>query len=111
MSKLKPCPFCGGDAARLDLEDEGDGENFGGSIIECTRCHASTAVHFDRKENLYSSWNNRRMPASGFTGSDFLSALDQLASNDNATIRAALSNNLNVIIAALRLAASSDEDD
>lgn len=33
--------------------------NAGGSVIACTRCEASTAVHFDRKENLYSSWNDR----------------------------------------------------
>ena len=54
---LKPCPFCGAPAARVDIEDEGD--NFGGSCIECTSCKASTALHFDRKENLYSSWNER----------------------------------------------------
>lgn len=51
---LSPCPFCGGPAERLDLEDA---EN--GSVISCTRCGASSAVHFDRKENLVSSWNDR----------------------------------------------------
>lgn len=53
---LKSCPFCGGEAARLDLED---GDCVGGSVIVCTRCQASTAAHFDRKEHLYSSWNDR----------------------------------------------------
>lgn len=42
---------------KADIEDEGD--NFGGSCIECASCGASTALHFDRKENLYSSWNER----------------------------------------------------
>lgn len=58
---LKRCPFCGDAARRVDIEDEGD--NFGGSCIECTSCGASTALHFDRKENLYSSWNERAADA------------------------------------------------
>lgn len=55
--QLLPCPFCGGEAERLDLEDE---PNCGGSCISCKCCGACSAVHFDRKENLYSSWNSRR---------------------------------------------------
>jgi Lar family restriction alleviation protein len=54
--ELLPCPFCGGEAERFDLED---GDNFGGSVIQCKKCQCSTAVHFDRKEHLYSSWNER----------------------------------------------------
>ncbi len=54
--KLKPCPFCGGNARRQDLIDEG---NEGGSCIACDQCGASSAVHFDRKENLHDSWNRR----------------------------------------------------
>ena len=53
---LKPCPFCGGEAEEFELEDEA---NFGGSVVCCTRCGASSAVHFDRKVNLISSWNTR----------------------------------------------------
>lgn len=53
---LKPCPFCGGEAERLDLTDD---SNFGGSVIACQRCGASSAVHFDRKENLVDWWNRR----------------------------------------------------
>lgn len=55
---LLPCPFCGADAERIDVPVE-DEENAGGSCIQCTRCIASTALHFDRKEHLYSSWNER----------------------------------------------------
>jgi len=56
MVDLKPCPFCGGSAERIELEDE---DNFGGSVICCKQCGASSPVHFDRKENLYDSWNRR----------------------------------------------------
>lgn len=66
---LKPCPFCGGEAARVDNGPTAAqlanglswGQDFddGGSFIHCTRCDASSAIHFDRKENLYSSWNDR----------------------------------------------------
>lgn len=53
---LKPCPFCGGTASRQDLTDD---DNAGGSCITCDSCGASSPVHFDRKENLYDSWNRR----------------------------------------------------
>lgn len=58
---LKPCPFCGGEAGELVFDDvPQDDVNFGGSCISCRQCGASSAVHFDRKENLYSSWNDRK---------------------------------------------------
>ena len=57
MSELKPCPFCGGVAARdIILED---GSNYGGEIIGCKRCLASTRVFFGEKEGLEESWNTR----------------------------------------------------
>jgi len=59
---LLPCPFCGGDAERIDVPDEDDvdgGVNAGGSCIQCKRCSASTGLHFDRKENLIAAWNER----------------------------------------------------
>ena len=56
MNKLKPCPFCGGKAQRIDIED---GENAGGSCIECTSCHASGNIEFGYKENFISNWNRR----------------------------------------------------
>lgn len=57
IDKLLPCPFCGGEAERLELTDE---ENFGGSVISCKSCGASSPVHFGRKENLDDSWNSRK---------------------------------------------------
>jgi Lar family restriction alleviation protein len=60
MSELKPCPFCGGEADVLEFNDvEPDDVNFGGSCICCRQCGANSPVHFDRKENLYASWNDR----------------------------------------------------
>lgn len=60
MVELKPCPFCGGEARRVDCDDlPEDDPNVGGSLIECTKCFACTAVHFDRKEHLVDSWNRR----------------------------------------------------
>ena len=61
MTNLKQCPFCGGEAERIDIPAEHDDiENAGASCIQSSRCAASTALHFDRKENLESSWNDRK---------------------------------------------------
>ena len=58
--KLRPCPFCGGEAERIDFDEDDDKpENVGGSAITCKRCKCSTAVVFGYKETLFSSWNER----------------------------------------------------
>lgn len=54
--KLLACPFCGGEAKRHTLNDE---DNFGGDVIQCERCLASSHVEFGEKENLVDSWNRR----------------------------------------------------
>lgn len=69
MTDLLPCPFCGSKAERVDngptkaqMQNAiswGQDADDGGSFIHCTKCDASTALHFDRKENLVSSWNDR----------------------------------------------------
>ncbi len=59
MADLKTCPFCGGDAEQIDIEeDEGFG-NAGGSVIACKKCQCSTRVVFGRKEGLEDLWNER----------------------------------------------------
>lgn len=55
---LLPCPFCGGEAERIDF-DVGSGDNEGGSCISCTKCQASGPVEFGYKENFVSNWNRR----------------------------------------------------
>ena len=57
VEALEPCPFCGGEAERFTINEEGD--NFGGDVICCKRCGASSHVEFGRKENLVSCWNRR----------------------------------------------------
>ena len=58
-SDLLPCPFCGGEAERHDIEALDGEDNAGSSYIECEGCGACTQLHFDRKEHLVSSWNER----------------------------------------------------
>nr|MBA4770794.1 restriction alleviation protein, Lar family [Sphingobium sp.] len=57
VEALEPCPFCGGEAERFTINEEGD--NFGGDVICCKSCGASSHVEFGRKENLVSCWNRR----------------------------------------------------
>ena len=56
--ELKPCPFCGSRAERIDF-GPGDAENAGGSCIACTHCGASGPVEFGYKENFIANWNRR----------------------------------------------------
>ncbi len=54
--ELKPCPFCGGMAEIVEIDE---GENAGGSCVCCTTCLASSKVEFGFKENFISNWNRR----------------------------------------------------
>jgi len=72
--KLKPCPFCGGEAERIDVEDEG--ENFGGSFISCKRCLASSNLEFGRKENFVGNWNRRVSPDPSATMKEVVEVLE-----------------------------------
>lgn len=57
---LKPCPFCGGEAEIIHLDDD---DNAGGSCVCCTKCQASGNVEFGRKENFVENWNRRAHPS------------------------------------------------
>lgn len=57
-NELRPCPFCGGKAHQLTIEQDND-PHFGGDVITCTACGASSHVEFGFKENLKSAWNSR----------------------------------------------------
>lgn len=54
--ELKPCPFCGGLAEIVEIDE---GENAGGSCVCCSTCLASSNVEFGFKENFISNWNRR----------------------------------------------------
>ena len=57
MIKLKPCPFCGGEAQLFVSE---------GVRVLCTKCHASSKTlmdcmnhKFNAVEKVIKAWNNR----------------------------------------------------
>lgn len=63
--KLKPCPFCGGEAyARFEPENK---EAFGYSSVECRKCGAVPYVHRvyyglnkeDAIKGVVAAWNRR----------------------------------------------------
>lgn len=56
MMSLKPCPFCGGQAEIIEIEE---GDNAGGSCVSCTKCLASSNLEFLFKENFVNNWNRR----------------------------------------------------
>jgi Lar family restriction alleviation protein len=57
---LKPCPFCGGVARFLEVEEE---QNMGAVVVECIRCHCCTACVFpakdDARPHASELWNRR----------------------------------------------------
>lgn len=69
---LLPCPFCGAEAERVDIEN---GENAGGSCISCTGCQASSNVEFEFKENFVNNWNCRAVHSDDIAVDTFASAM------------------------------------
>lgn len=61
---LLPCPFCAGTPKHIRLEEPKDSPNWGGEVIECQRCGASSAVVFPQKcppgGYLQALWNRRK---------------------------------------------------
>lgn len=57
--KIKPCPFCGGVAQRVDIPADEHDPNAGGSYIACKFCLASSSIAFGDKSSLVDNWNNR----------------------------------------------------
>jgi Lar family restriction alleviation protein len=47
--KLKRCPFCGGEAIVVDINDW---------IIECSKCYGKVGL-FEQKEEAIKAWNAR----------------------------------------------------
>ena len=57
MNKLKPCPFCGGEATLID-------DGFGRYFVECSMSDGICKViprtwSYDTKEEAIEAWNRR----------------------------------------------------
>lgn len=63
--RLKPCPFCGGEAEIGQIEGDENTPNVGGMFVQCLnpRCEASSALIYpcgdDPKPLLMERWNKR----------------------------------------------------
>ena len=62
MAELKPCPFCGGEAA---LEHSSEGRGY--SYVRCKKCHVrgvSYCMKFDKSsyDEAIEAWNRRYTP-------------------------------------------------
>lgn len=59
IDKLELCPFCGSEAKKHTFDDP-DSPYCGGTVIECTKCGATTPVYFgDSDINVTYAWNRR----------------------------------------------------
>ena len=59
VDEIKPCPFCGGVAQRVDIPADEHDPNAGGSYIACKFCLASSSIAFGDKSSLVDNWNTR----------------------------------------------------
>lgn len=61
--KLKPCPFCGGEAIMYTIEAHGHAiatfmpDYGGGTFIECTEC--TCAIAEESEDTAIEAWNRR----------------------------------------------------
>ena len=63
MTELLPCPFCGGKARHIRVQE--DGPLFNGECIECEKCKAASAIVFPCMDNIWrelcEKWNLRAL--------------------------------------------------
>jgi Lar family restriction alleviation protein len=107
---LLPCPFCGGEPHRVDFDGTDETTpNAGGSLIECARCLSSGPVHFDRKENLESGWNERLTDGLQEALSGMVGLIELIDGRDDLTeeLRFAINHSHRLIEARAALSAAS----
>ena len=68
MTKLKPCPFCGGEPIAYEIPPHNHmmvnlPSYEGGAFVECPRC--STVMAGSTKEAVIETWNRRSREAAG----------------------------------------------
>ena len=78
--RLKPCPFCGGEAEFGEVPHS-EPKDFGARFIECLNpmCRATTALVFgeDAAANLLERWNKRTAPTPQQV-SDYLAMVESI---------------------------------
>lgn len=121
---LDACKLCGWTAEFGEVTDEGH-PDFGGHYIACTNamCQCCVGLRYaggdDPRPLLAEQWNRRPTPSSlvddederGFTPSDYADTLEDLQSNEEALVKATLSNRWNVILGALIRCSERGSDD
>lgn len=56
--KLKPCPFCGGEAAYSETNPSHIGDD-NGFMVYCKKCYTESSYDFQTRENAIAAWNRR----------------------------------------------------
>jgi len=90
--RLKPCPFCGGEA-EIDTVDSGQ-PNEGGFFAACLKCGASTNVRFacgeDPVELVREQWNRRAKDAEALKSERRAIAFGDIVNSQVIAMRAAV---------------------
>ena len=59
MDKLKPCPFCGGEAKTIvDYDTVGSGKFLMSAFVECTVCGIYQRIRFDASKKQFSDFTD-----------------------------------------------------
>ena len=56
MNKLKPCPFCGGEAEIIEHEYVGAPNTYG---CICMKCNSQSYQFFEQPNKAIEAWNRR----------------------------------------------------
>lgn len=91
--RLKPCPFCGGEAEMHQSHDP-DGPNDHGYYIACGKCGASTNLRFscgeDARPLLMEQWNRRTQDDEALKGERRAIAFGDIVQSQVIAMRAAV---------------------
>ena len=57
--RLKPCPFCGGEARTRDLSIKIPYDGIA-HFVECCQCDVRSGISFDGEQGAIETWNTRK---------------------------------------------------